>query len=329
MPRASKLNPTNDQQAAGVADQVIEGPSPSRRDVSRIMMAVVVTHNRLQLLQQCIAAIRSQRHPPSAILVVDNGSADGTPAWLSAQDDLLVVTQPNLGCAGGFERGIAEALSRGADWVWCMDDDTVPEVGCLEEFDRAICLAPLTGCFASLVVWTDGTTHRMNAVSPNLEGADVSLIDAGLLPINRASFVSICVSAPAVVECGLPLGDMFLWFDDVEFTARISRKYPAYLVTKSRALHKTQSNAGVPTFTQATKTNYRRMAMGYRNHVVYKRQTGMSRIPLFLFTAKSAVKILLLYLRFGPDWARIPWISRGLLCRQQPKRVERCAPYSR
>lgn len=292
------------------------------------MVAVVVTHNRLPLLQECIAAVRSQSRPPSAVVVVDNGSTDGTAAWLAAQDDLLVVTQHNLGCAGGFERGIAEALGRGADWVWCMDDDTVPELDCLEEFQRATRLAPDAGCLASMVVWSDGTTHRMNAVSPNLEGVNVSLIDAGLLPINRASFVSICVSAPAVTECGLPLGDMFLWFDDVEFTARLSRRFPAYLVIKSRALHKTQNNAGVPTFAQATKANYRRMAMGYRNHVVYKRQTGMSGIPLALFTVKSAVKIVLLYVRFGPDWARIPWICRGLLFTQHPKSVEGDALYA-
>jgi GT2 family glycosyltransferase len=281
-------------------------------------VAIVITHNRLALLQQCIDAIRLQALRPSEIVVVDNGSTDGTSGWLAEQGDLMVVTQPNRGGAGGFERGIAEALHLGAEWIWCMDDDTIPERGCLEEFIRASKLVVDAGFFASLVTCTDGTTHRMTAVSPNLEAADVSLIDAGLFPIGRASFVSICVSAAAIKECGLPLADMFLWFDDVEFTTRISRKYQGYLVTRSRAVHKTQGNAGVPAFSQSTASNYRRMAMGYRNHVVYKRQTGLSGLPMLAFAVKSGAKILLLYARFGPEWHRIPWILRGLACRQQP-----------
>jgi GT2 family glycosyltransferase len=178
-----------------------------------------------------------------------------------------------------------------------------------------------------MVTWVDGQTHKMNLPAIDSANSELSLEEHGMFPINRASFVSICVSSRAVRECGLPLGDMFLWFDDVEFTGRIARAAPCYLVSRSLAVHKTKSNAGVPHFRDANRQNYRRLAMGYRNHVVYRRQNGNSGIPMALFTLMCGAKILLLYLRFGPDWNRISWVWRGLFRAQQPFSLDAYAKY--
>ncbi|HYD31091.1 MAG TPA: glycosyltransferase, partial [Azospirillaceae bacterium] len=98
--------------------------------------AVIVTYNRLPLLQTCVAAVRQQTRPADRIIVVDNASTDGTSEWLSSQRDLTVVTQPNSGSAGAYHSGIAAALASDDDWIWCMDDDGVPEVKALEELER-------------------------------------------------------------------------------------------------------------------------------------------------------------------------------------------------
>ena len=95
--------------------------------------AVVVTHNRLPLLQECIQAIQEQTHQVCGIIVVNNGSSDGTAEWLLGQQKLTVISQPNLGGAGGFNTGIRQARDRGASWIWCMDDDTIPQADCLEK----------------------------------------------------------------------------------------------------------------------------------------------------------------------------------------------------
>lgn len=49
------------------------------------VIAVVVTYNRLALLSECIAALRNQTRPLDGILVINNGSTDGTEAWLKSQ----------------------------------------------------------------------------------------------------------------------------------------------------------------------------------------------------------------------------------------------------
>ena len=70
------------------------------------VMAVVVTFNRLDLLKQCVEALRAQT-APCHILIVDNASTDGTGQWAASQAGLSYrSTGSNLGGAGGFNRGM-------------------------------------------------------------------------------------------------------------------------------------------------------------------------------------------------------------------------------
>ena len=49
-----------------------------------MIIAVVVTYNRLTLLQRNISCLRANR-PVDRILVINNGSTDGTAQWLDTQ----------------------------------------------------------------------------------------------------------------------------------------------------------------------------------------------------------------------------------------------------
>lgn len=71
--------------------------------------AVVVTYNRVNLLQRVVKALESQTIGLYKILVVNNGSTDGTKEWLDSQTNLTVIHQDNVGGSGGFYRGINEA----------------------------------------------------------------------------------------------------------------------------------------------------------------------------------------------------------------------------
>jgi GT2 family glycosyltransferase len=106
------------------------------------VVAVVVTWNRLALLQESLAAVHGQTHAPAAIVVVDNDSTDGTGELLDSRlaDDLgldVVHLRENTGGAGGFAIGIERALVHGPDLVWLLDDDTVPTPTAAAELVRA------------------------------------------------------------------------------------------------------------------------------------------------------------------------------------------------
>lgn len=209
--------------------------------------AVVVTHNRRDLLRECLTALQTQTRPPDAILVVDSASTDGTPAMLAEEFPAVTVRrlETNQGGAGGFHEGIRTGHDEGHDWLWLMDDDTIPEgdaLECLVEGHRtATGLGRAPAVLASKVVWTDGRLHPMNGALPALGQMD-GLVDAtshGLLMLRSASFVSLLLDASAVERFGLPIKRYFIWSDDVEYTARILRWEPGYLVPTSVVHHKT------------------------------------------------------------------------------------------
>lgn len=89
---------------------------------------VILTYNRLSLLQRCLKGVRNQNYKNFDIWVVDNASTDGTSEWIAKQKDLHSLSiQKNEGAANGFNCGLKCAYDRGYDWIWMMDDDGVPD----------------------------------------------------------------------------------------------------------------------------------------------------------------------------------------------------------
>ncbi len=97
-----------------------------------MLVAVVVTFDRLPLLQRLVARLR-EVPALDEVLVVDNASTDGTGEWLAGVGGRVRARtlDDNGGGAGGFHDGLDWAVERGADLVWLMDDDGLPEPDCL------------------------------------------------------------------------------------------------------------------------------------------------------------------------------------------------------
>ena len=81
-----------------------------------------VTHNRRELLLECLASCRQQDYPPVELIVVDNASDDGTDEALRERfpEALLIRTHRNLGFFPALNLAIANA--RG-DYLMTVDDD--------------------------------------------------------------------------------------------------------------------------------------------------------------------------------------------------------------
>jgi GT2 family glycosyltransferase len=206
-----------------------------------VICAVVVTRDRLALLRDCLAALRAQTRAPDRILVVDNDSSDGTAGFLAEQEDVETLRlDHNAGGAGGFHAGLERAHATGAEWMWLMDDDTIPRPGALEALLRPDDAEAILR--ASVAVWTDGRLHPMNV--PGLERERIEpLIEAApqrLLPLRTSTFVSLLVHRSTVDRFGLPEARYFIWSDDIEYTARVTRGGGRMvLVTDSVVEHRT------------------------------------------------------------------------------------------
>ncbi len=120
------------------------------------ILAVVVTHNRCELLTRCLDFLLRQSKPPEEIVVINNGSTDKTVEMLG-QRGIRCVTQENVGSAGGWHRGIEIAMQEGFDAVWLMDDDGYPDEHALELLSQK--LAPGMACVSSTVLCEDEKTR--------------------------------------------------------------------------------------------------------------------------------------------------------------------------
>jgi rhamnopyranosyl-N-acetylglucosaminyl-diphospho-decaprenol beta-1,3/1,4-galactofuranosyltransferase len=231
------------------------------------VIAVVVTYNRLGLLQRLVKAL--QEVPGLAeIVVVDNASTDGTGEWLAGaaagagEPELAVRTRDrNRGGAGGFHDGLRLAVQRGADLVWLMDDDGLPDPGCLktllahagdhdfwgpvvvdeDDQDRLVFPIRLPGGVA--------VVHRMEEVRA---AARDGVIAGVVIPFN-----GVLVTRELVQRIGLVREEYFIWGDDHEYRLRAEQAGARIAtVTDARVLHPAVGDLGTPMMFGRTTYNH-------------------------------------------------------------------------
>jgi dTDP-4-dehydrorhamnose reductase len=246
------------------------------------VFAVVLTFNRKNLLKRCLDCIFAQSQACDRVIVIDNCSSDGTSEMLREEwgDRVEVhVLSRNVGASGGFNFGVRIAYQSGADFVWLMDDDVLPERDALaklieaEQFlaDKAIARA-----FVLSSAWTeDGSVTNVPRIDtrPTARGYEnwPLFLDRKMVPVTRATFVSILLPRSVISQYGLPLAPMFIWGEDSEYTLRITDKCPGFLVAESKVLHLRQLSGTVNIVTEVNRTRLKYHRHYIRNHMYIAR----------------------------------------------------------
>ena len=186
--------------------------------------AVVVTFNRLSLLKKTVQCLKST---PSldTIIIVNNGSTDGTEEWLSEQCGLTVIQQENVGGSGGFHTGMKYAYEAGFDWIWCMDDDVFPASDCLEKLlrqDRADTgiLCPRRMQNGRIFV---NECRKVNLSNPFTSLHQQKLSAEGInepVSIMGMVFEGPLIKREVVEKIGYPNKDLFIFYDDTDYSYR-------------------------------------------------------------------------------------------------------------
>ena len=101
---------------------------------------VIPTYNRRGRLGRSIESVTSQTKAPQAILVVDDGSTDGTADWVrKSYPGVTVIEQEHAGVSAARNRGIENAAT---DWIAFLDSDDCWMPDKLEKQMRALALNP-------------------------------------------------------------------------------------------------------------------------------------------------------------------------------------------
>ena len=101
---------------------------------------VITTYNRLDLLKRAVQSAFDQT-VPAQVVVVDNASTDGTPAYVESLGDRVtyVRNSTNTNHAGAVNVGV-EAAS--GEWIKLVDDDDYLAADCIEQMAAAVSLRP-------------------------------------------------------------------------------------------------------------------------------------------------------------------------------------------
>lgn len=82
---------------------------------------IIPTHNRIDSLSIAINSVLDQQYPVNELIVVDDGSTDGTSEWCKqTHPDIILITQPNHGVSHARNRAIEVAQG---EWIALLDSD--------------------------------------------------------------------------------------------------------------------------------------------------------------------------------------------------------------
>jgi GT2 family glycosyltransferase len=193
----------------------------------------VLSWNGRQHLETCLAALRNQDDPgvPWEVLVLDNGSTDGTAEWVRAHypEVRLIASPVNLGFCAGNNRLVAAAAGEA---VAFLNNDTRPQPGWLAALVAAFAAAPpdVAAVSGKIVDWAgerldfgrgvmtfDGHAFQLDFRKPLARaevpalGEELPFACGGNMLIRKASFL----------EAGGFDADYFAYLEDVDLGWRL------------------------------------------------------------------------------------------------------------
>lgn len=261
---------------------------------------IVVTYNRLDLLIKCIEALREQTYKDFDILVINNGSTDNTLDWLSKQEDLSVLTQENLGGAGGFHNGMKKAYLDGYDWLWIMDDDGIPSKDCLL---RLIDVGLKRGFFyvAPNLIDFHGEKH----FDRFLNHSPLNVLDHCGGPFN-----AILLNRYLIEQVGLPNKYYFIWGDEYEYVNRLKEAgFHTAMVRDAIHFHKKTEQGAI--FNDRIFFKIRNYFWTYRLSLGLLESKKLKKAWLYIYTLKLSLFYLSRF-RFKILSSVIRGIKQGL-----------------
>ena len=190
------------------------------------------TWNDADVIGLALDAVMQQTLAPPEILIVDNGSTDGT-ALLSYPEWVTVIRHPvNLGTSGAVKTGLEYALAHGYEWLWVLDADSVPRPDALELVTR---LVEAEGPQAGVVCTSHNLVHlgqmlRGRMLTPGGPRLPRLQADRCFVDCDSVIWSGSLINLAVVERVGLPragtLGcwqDLSLDYGDTEYTYRIHR----------------------------------------------------------------------------------------------------------
>lgn len=207
------------------------------------ILCVVVTHNRLANLKTCLAALSAQSFKNFDILVVNNGSTDGTQQFLQMETaKYIVINQDNVGGAGGFYTGMKYMLDNSYDYLWMMDDDGIPDEYQLEQLVK---YKNVSWYLNALVLDKDDSQRLAFPLQKTKLSLRQIIKEGDIITKFVHPFNGTFLNAQLIKKIGLIKKEMFIWGDEKEYTLRAIKIGNVVPTTITGAIHYHPKEKGI------------------------------------------------------------------------------------
>lgn len=218
---------------------------------------VVLVWNGREDTLRCLGSLEAAAGERTRVVVVDNGSVDGSPAAVRERFPWVEVieTGENLGFTGGNNVGIRHALDRGADYVLLLNNDTEVDPSFVSEMLAVARKSPGIGFVSPKIyffeprdlIWFAGARFSTRTGYGRVRGyreTDRGQYDKEV-EIARPCGCALLATRRLCEEVGLLDPGIFLYGDEVEWMLRARKKgYAAWYAPKAKVWHKVSASVG-------------------------------------------------------------------------------------
>ncbi len=215
-------------------------------DDTPLVFVIVLHWQGSHYTRACLASLRALSYPNFKVLLVDNGSPDGSGKSIASQfpEVAFLATGENLGFSGGCNAGIKFCLDAGAEWIWLLNNDTRVDRDSLTTLMKVAQASPDAGALGGVVL--SGGGDEFAASGPG--EIDFMRAKTYLRQLNSAGAESVkcqwlsgsnlLLRSKALKRTGLFDERYFLYFEDTDLCHRLTRAgWSCLLVPGARVEH--------------------------------------------------------------------------------------------
>jgi len=204
---------------------------------------------------ECLASLEKASYPNREVIVVDNGSHDGSVQVIREQFPtiLLIETFHNLGYAGGNNAGIDHAMRRGAEYILLLNNDTVVEPDFLSHMVASAEEKPRGGIFGAKILRykepeiLDHMAGCWNGKRAEFDSLGYGMRDRGQFDaMQETDYVCGCaflLRRSVVERVGKLDPNFFLLWEETDLCARAKRAgFEIWLTPKAVVWHKVSAS---------------------------------------------------------------------------------------
>ena len=285
---------------------------------------IIPNYNGMQYLPGCIESLNKQTDKDFEILVVDNGSSDGSVKWLEENHIRHIPLNSNMGFAGGVNVGIRAATT---EFVLLLNNDTVAEPEFLATMKKAICRS--SKIFAVSAMMIKASDHsRIDSAGDGmtiLGWAYQRGTDEPVEGYKKSGLIFSACAGAAIYrknifdEIGLFDEMHFAYLEDMDLSYRAKLAgYYNYYCSAAKVYH-------IGSATSGSKYNPFKVRLSARNNIYvhYKNQPGLQLILNFLPLLLGIVIKAGFFLKIGFFKDYLAGVHEGLTTCLKCKRTPR------